>query len=467
MFDLNLSKYKNTPCIITSEATFTYQEIENICLTIESVLPDTKQLVLIKAKVNVETIIGYLSFLRSNYAIIMIDASVDDSSIGNIIETYQPNFIWEEKNAATDYLMTHKHYGLKKLNNEILNIHPDLSLMLSTSGTTGSPKMVKLTKDNLYANSKSIVQYLGIQQNHRAISNLPLYYSYGLSILNTHLEQGASMVLTDESIMSKAFWNIFNKFNVTTLSGVPYHYEILRRIGFMKMELPSLKYMTQAGGKLNQKLVKEYALWADQNNVNFCVMYGQTEATARMSYLPMEKTLEKDTSIGIAIPGGQFTLQNLLNGTIIDDVDTDGELIYTGKNVMMGYAMSLADLAKGDELHGTLHTGDIARKDKDGFFYITGRLKRFIKIHGNRVGLDEVEQYLKSFHFDVLCTGIDNKLMIASANEDNIENIKQIVIEKYAFHHTVVKVKYVKEFPVSNTGKIQYQTLIGQFDDYR
>ncbi len=463
MFDLNLSKYKNAPCIITDEAMLSYQEIENICLEIESVLPSEKQLILVKAKVNVETVIGYLSFLRSNHAFMMIDASVNNTFIENIIETYKPNLIWEEMNDTTDYLITYKHYGLKKLNNDILNIHPDLSLMLSTSGTTGSPKMVRLTKDNLYSNTKSIVQYLKIQQNHRAISNLPLYYSYGVSILNTHLAQGASIVVTDVSIMSKEFWNIFNKFNVTTLSGVPYHYEILKRIGFMKMNLPSLKYMTQAGGKLNQRLVKEYALWADQNNVDFCVMYGQTEATARMSYLPMEKTLEKNTSIGIAIPGGKFTLQDLVSGILIDDINTDGELIYTGENVMMGYARSLADLEKEDELHGVLYTGDIARKDKEGFFYITGRLKRFIKIHGNRVGLDEIEQYLKSLYFDVLCTGIDNKLMIASANEDDIENIKQMLIEKYAFHHTVVKVKHVKTFPVSNSGKIQYQTLIGQF----
>ncbi len=463
MFDLNLSRYGEEPCLITDEYTISYKEMENICLTIENALPTTKQLILVKAKVNVETIIGYLSFLRSDHAFIMLDASVDHELTQNIIETYKPNFIWEESTDTDRYLIKYKNYGLKEHNLENMNLHPDLSLMLSTSGTTGSPKMVKLTKANLYSNCTSIVQYLNIEQSHRGISNLPLYYSYGISILNTHLEQGASIVVTDASIMSKEFWKIFNKFNVTTLSGVPYNYEIFRRIGLMKMNLPSLKYMTQAGGKLNHKLVIEYATWANKNNIDFCVMYGQTEATARMSYLPIEKTLEKDTSIGIAIPNGHLKIKDLSSDKFLNEIDIDGELIYKGENVMMGYATCSADLSKDDELHGILHTGDVARKDKDGYFYIMGRLKRFIKIHGNRVGLDEIEHYLKSLHFEVLCTGIDNKLMIASLDKDTIEEIKQIVLEKYSFHHTVVKVKYIEEYPVTSAGKIQYQDLIGKF----
>ncbi len=463
MFDLNLSRYEENPCLITDEYTISYRELENICLTIENALPSEKQLILVKAKVNAETIIAYLSFLRSGHAFIMLDSSVDDMLTQNIIETYKPNLIWEESNDSDRYLVKYKNYGLKENNLNNLKLHPDLSLMLSTSGTTGSPKMVKLTKANLYSNCTSIIQYLNVEQSHRAITNLPLYYSYGISILNTHLEQGASIVVTDASIMSKEFWEVFNRFKVTTLSGVPYNYEIFRRIGFMKMDLPSLKYMTQAGGKLNHKLVIEYATWANKNNIDFCVMYGQTEATARISYLPIEKTLEKDTSIGIAIPGGTLKIKDLNSDRFLDKVDIDGELIYEGKNVMMGYATCLADLSKGDELDGILHTGDVARKDKDGYFYITGRLKRFIKIHGNRVGLDEIEHYLKSLHFEVLCTGIDNKLMIASTDGSKTEEIKKTVLEKYSFHHSVVKVKYIKEYPVTNAGKIKYQDLIGNF----
>ena len=463
MFDVDLEKYSDNICLITEKCQLTYNEVNNICLNLENNLPEGKQLILIKSKINVETIIGYLSFLRLNYAFIMLDASVEDGLSQNIIETYNPNFIWEEINKNEKYIFEYKNYGLRKNNLNQILLHSDLSLMLSTSGTTGSPKMVKLTKKNLYSNCNSIVQYLNIKSNHRAITNLPLYYSYGISILNTHLEQGASIVITDKSIMSKEFWEIFKKHNVTTLNGVPYNYEIFRRIGLMKMELPSLKFMTQAGGKLNHKLVTEYATWAEKKQITFLVMYGQTEATARISYLPSEKTLENETSIGIPIPNGRLLLKDLNSNELIKENDIDGELIYEGDNVMMGYAIKLEDLSKEDELKGVLHTGDIAQKDKDGYFYITGRLKRFIKIHGNRIGLDEIEQFLKSDSYDILCTGVDNKLMIATKEEDKIEEIKNVVLKKYNFHHSVVKVLYIEEYPVTSAGKIQYQELIKVF----
>ena len=462
-FDYLLSKYADSICFITEEKQYKYSEIEDICSSFEQVLPNKKQLVLVKAKTNIDTIIGYLSLLRSNHAFIMIDATVEEKLIEHIITTYQPNFIWEEKEANCTYIYEFDSYGLREYNNNELKLYQDLSLMLSTSGSTGSPKMVKLTKKNLYANCNSIVEYLKIDSYHRAITNLPLYYSYGISILNTHLAKGASIVITDKSIMSKEFWNIFKENEVTTINGVPYNYEILRRIGFMKMELPSLKYMTQAGGKLNSKYVKEFAEWAKERGILFYVMYGQTEATARISYLPPDKTLEKVSSIGIPIPNGKLLIKDLNSDKLIEEPNIDGELIYQGDNVMLGYATKLEDLSKGDELKGILHTGDVAQKDEDGYFYITGRLKRFIKIHGNRVGLDEIEQFLKSSSYDVLCTGIDNKLMVATKEENKVEEIKKVVVEKYNFHHSVVKVLYVEEYPITNAGKIQYQELIKVF----
>jgi acyl-coenzyme A synthetase/AMP-(fatty) acid ligase len=463
MFDLDLAKYKKSPCLISENNTLSYCEVDLICSNLESLFSSKKQLILVKAKINIETIIGYLSFLRASQAFIMLDASIDEELTNNIIQTYQPNFIWEECIRDSEYVFEYGDYGLKKYNEKDLSLHPKLSLMLSTSGTTGSPKMVKLTKENLYANCASIIDYLKIDETHRAITNLPLYYSYGLSVLNTHLEQGASIVVSNKSIISKEFWETFNTFNVTTLSGVPYNYEVFRRIGLMKMKLPSLKYMTQAGGKLNYKLVKEYAIWAKRKNIEFIVMYGQTEATARISYLPFDKILEKESSIGIVIPNGKLLIKDLISESIIDENFVNGELIYRGKNTMMGYATQLNDLSKEDELKGVLHTGDIAYKDEDGYFYITGRLKRFIKIHGNRVGLDEIEQFLKSEPYDILCSGVDNKLMIVTREKDKIEAIKKDIIKKYSFHHSVVKVKEVEDYPITSAGKIKYQEIIKLF----
>ena len=464
MFDLELSKYKNNICLISEEQSLSYNEVDEICQEFEKVIPSTKELILMKSKSNIETIIGYLTALRTNQAFIMIDGSLNQKILDNILNTYQPTYVWENIEEPLEYIFTYKNYGLRKLNNKQNEIHPDLSLMLSTSGTTGSPKMVKLTKQNIYANCNSIVEYLKINSSHTAITNLPLYYSYGLSIINTHLQQGASIVVTNKSVMSKEFWEIFKSHEVTTLNGVPYNYEVFRRIGLMKMDLPSLKYMTQAGGKLNERLVKEYATWAKEKGIDFYVMYGQTEATARISYLPPKDTLKKIKSIGIPIPDGELLIKDLISEELIDKSFVDGELIYKGKNVMMGYATCKEDLAKGDELKGLLHTGDVAHRDDDGYFYITGRLKRFIKIHGNRVGLDEIEQYLKSNSFDSLCTGVDNKLMIVSTNKEDLDDIKNSVIKHFKLHHSVVKVKYLENFPVTNSGKIKYQDIIKVFE---
>lgn len=462
MFADNLSQYKNNICLITEECTLTYNEIDEICSDFIKHLPIEKQLVLVKASTNIETIIGYITLLRKNFAFIMFDADSNVELIQNVINTYNPNYIWENIENDFQYIYKYGSYGLRLNNKGKLDLHPDLALMLSTSGTTGSPKMVKLTKKNIDENCKSIVEYLNISESHRAITNLPLYYTYGLSIINTHIYKGASLVVANYSIMSKEFWNIFKKYEVTTFNGVPYNYEILRKIGFMKMDLSSLKYMTQAGGKLNKNLVREFALFAIEKEIKFFVMYGQTEATARIAYLPIENLLAKDASIGIPIPNGQLYLKDLNTNEKIDLPDVDGELVYEGKNVMMGYATSIKDLSSGDLLKGILSTGDIAKKDEDGFFYITGRLKRFIKIHGNRVGLDEIEHYLKSIHFDVLCSGIDNILMIVTKNDD-VDIIKKEVIGKYGFHHSVIKIKILNEFPITNAGKINYQQIIEEF----
>ncbi len=463
MFDTGLSKYGEDICLISDRLVMTYNQLDELCSSIFSKLPTNKQLILIKAETNIETIVGYITCLRENHAFIMLDGSVNDEFVNNIIETYSPNFIWEEKNEGEDYIVEYESYGLKIYNKEDIALSEKLSLMLSTSGTTGSPKMVKLTRENLYSNCDAIVEYLNIQSNHRAITNLPLYYSYGISILNTHLSTGASIVVTKESIMSKDFWEIFKKYNVTTLSGVPYHYEMFRRIGLMKMELPSLKYLTQAGGKLNKNLIIEYALWAQNTKRKFFVMYGQTEATARISYMPSNKILQKESSIGIPIPNGKLFLKILNSTGLINEPFKDGELLYQGPNVMMGYATTIEDLSFDDELQGLLHTGDIAQKDSDGFYYITGRLKRFIKIHGNRVGLDEIEHYLKSEEYDVLCTGIDNKLMIVALETTNLEDIKNTILLKYGFHHSAIKIKHVSNFPLTSAGKIKYQDIIKEF----
>ena len=244
----------------------------------------------------------------------------------------------------------------------------------------------------------------------------------------------------------------------TSISGVPYTYEMLKMLRFFRMDLPHLKTMTQAGGKLNKDIAKEYIEFAQSKGKRFFVMYGQTEATARMSYLPLDHALDKYASIGIAIPGGKFSLIDV-NGNAIEESDVDGELVYEGPNVSLGYAECRADLAKGDENHGVLHTGDVARRDADGYYYITGRMKRFVKVWGNRCNLDATEQIVKSITTSCACVGVDDKITIFVTQSGLEDAIVKLLVEKTGFNSRAFEVRVVDAIPVKSSGKLDYQAL--------
>ena len=253
-------------------------------------------------------------------------------------------------------------------------LNSELAILLSSSGSTGSPKLIRISYKNLLSNTISISSYLNLNSDEIAITNLPMNYSYGLSIINSHLYVGAKIVVTEKSLFQRDFWELVKLNNVTSLSGVPYTYEILKKLRFFKMDLPSIKYITQAGGKLSNSIIEEFAYQCKNKNIDFFIMYGQTEGTARLSYLNPNKIIEKLGSIGKAIPGGKFRLVSNSN-KIIESPNIEGELVYVGENVMLGYANEKSHLSKGAELNNILYTGDLAYKDKEGYFFITGRKK--------------------------------------------------------------------------------------------
>ena len=288
---------------------------------------------------------------------------------------------------------------------------------------------------------------------------MPFSYSYGLSIINSHLLKGASIILTDATLMDRSFWEIFKGNNATTFGGVPYIYEMLKKLRFEHMNLPSLKYITQAGGKLSMKLTAEFADICANKEIEFYVMYGQTEATARMSYLPWEYARTKVGSIGIAIPGGKFWLEDE-NRNVIKKNDTIGELIYQGDNVTMGYAESCFDLQIGDENNGILHTGDLAKRDADGFYYITGRMKRFLKMYGNRVSLDEIEDLLKTEGFKCVCAGTDDDLKIYFTELYEKDRIVSYIAKRTGINRAGFSLKHIEKIPRNESGKVQYSALV-------
>lgn len=431
--------------VITEEQQYTYKELNEIVQKFDF-SSDDKKLVLLLCQNTIETLSAYLSALNHKHAIMLMSADTNPELLKSIVDEYKPYWI-----VGTYLFDGYLQEGLiqKLVSPSVSIIDNDLAILLSTSGTTGSQKFVRLSYENLQSNAEAIVEYLNIDENERAIMNLPMSYSYGLSIINSHLQAKATILLTEESVISKTFWKFVQQQQATSLAGVPFTYQMLHRIGFLKMDLPHLKTLTQAGGRLNEKLVKIFGQYAKEQNKKFFVMYGQTEASPRMSYIPSDRVIEKAGTIGIAIPGGELSI----------DSETD-ELIYKGSNVMMGYARCLKDLEKGDEMNGILHTGDTATVDQDNYFIITGRMKRFIKLFGLRINLDEVEKKLESeVQTSIACTGNDDKLVIAIENNQHVTNVQTSVEQLYKLHKSAYKVIVIDLIPRFANGKIDYVTL--------
>lgn len=436
-----LNRDFNQITVYTKEKCYNYDE-----LTIFNFESSNKELILILCENKINILSAYISSLQTCHAVMLLSRDINQELLNSIINNYKPYWI----------VGLEQYEGYRYEENKLIRkvefktvIHPNLAVLLSTSGTTGSQKFVRLSYENLRSNAQSIIEYLEINKHERAVMNLPLSYSYGMSIVNSHLLAGASILLTDMSVMEKPFWEFVKEHQATSLAGVPFTYQMLHRIGFTKMELPHLKILTQAGGRLNETLVKIFGEYAQQHNKRFYLMYGQTEAAPRISYIPSERVLDKSGTIGIAIPRGHLSIDGELN-----------ELVYKGANVMMGYAENIADLAKGDEMQGILRTGDTAIVDDDGYFTITGRIKRFIKLFGLRINLDDVEKKLEEqFHMPLACTGSDDKLIIAIEKEDAVDQIKETIEHLYKLHKTAYKVIVTDEIPRFANGKTNYTAL--------
>ena len=412
---------------------------------------------------------GHSRFIENKILPVMPDPSMDSLLLKNLLQIYNPEYIWLPESQVQkselwnswDRIMSIFQYVLLKniYVTEPYHLNKELALLLTTSGSTGSPKFVKVSYKNIKSNACSIAEYLELTDRERPITSLPMHYSYGLSVINSHLIKGATILLTDKSIMEKDFWTFFKEQEATSIAGVPYTYQMLKRLRVQRMELPSLRTLTQAGGKLSPELVGEFAQWAKNTGRRFVVMYGQTEATARMSYLPWDKTIDKSSSIGVPIPGGDLYIIGD-EGEMILEPNVAGELIYRGDNVTMGYAETVADLYKDDENEGVLHTGDIAQFDEEGYFYIVGRLKRFVKIFGNRINLDQTEQIAKQLYPECACIGTDDKIIIYVTDADITQEMRSYISVKLGIHSSAIEVKVIDEIPKNSSGKVQYSQLV-------
>lgn len=460
---LDNKERENVAAISDNGNKVTYGELMSFSNRVMDVLPE-RSLVFSLCHNTIGSLMGYVAFLSTRNVPLLLSADLDKELLHYLLDTYQPNYLWMPQKMVDQFdgkvVMSEYGYSLLSYSDKKIDMYPELALLLTTSGSTGSPKLVRQSYTNIESNAQSIMQYLELDETERPITMLPMNYTYGLSVINSHLLVGATILMTDESYAQKKFWDFFKSQGATSIVGVPFTYEILKKLRFFRMELPTLRYMTQAGGKLLPELHKEYAEYAIANDKRFYVMYGQTEATARMSYLPYKRSLEKYGSMGIAIPGGTFHLIDV-DGTDIEKADVVGELVYEGPNVTLGYAECQYDLSKGDERKGILVTGDMAKRDEDGYYYIVGRKKRFLKIYGNRVNLDETERMIQS-QFDGMecaCVGEDDHMQIYVTGKNMETDVTEFITNKTGLNWKAFTVRYIEEIPKNESGKKNYQKL--------
>lgn len=406
-------------------------------------------LAFILATNSVETIVAYVGAVRAGFAVHLLDPA-NAAANALLIAGYQPDLIVGPGGAIERF----DHAGVARP-------HPDLTLLLSTSGSTGSAKLVKLSSENIVSNTRAICEYLALGPADRGITSLKPFYSYGLSVINSHLEAGASLVVSDQNFERPSFWDELRRLGVTTFAGVPHHYERIARMGLDLGSFPELRLLTQAGGKLAPDLVRAMAEKGANEGFAFCVMYGQTEAAPRMSYLPPHLAAQHPASIGRAIPGGSLWLEDE-NGQVIDQPGVQAELVYAGPNVMCGYASARSDLAVL-EPQRTLRTGDLAEVNAQGLFTIRGRASRFVKPFGLRLSLDDIEASLKSEAGDVAVVGDDRTIVVITTEPHGVGTSGDQLAVRYRLPASTFRVAQVAQIPRLASGKIDYAALRGQF----
>lgn len=449
MFFNDLGRFKDNVAVIdaVSGSTITYADLDHQVTTLAQQLGNDKALVFIESKNTIKSVVCYLACLKSNKVVYLADDFDSDKSV-QLINLYNPNILINGLGQV--YHHSQNSYPL----------HPNLTLLLSTSGTTGTPKFVKLSTSNIQSNTESIVEYLELNEDDIALAHLKLHYSYGLSILHSHLQAGACTVFTAHSVLDTGFWDDLAMYSATSFAGVPYTFEALLKTDFDFKTYPTLRYVTQAGGKLEGFLVKQYALQAQASGVDFFVMYGQTEASPRISYLPPHLTADFPHTIGRAIPQGHLSIIDD-DGHEIKALDKAGELVYRGDNVMMGYAHSVADLA-GDETPEVLLTGDIACRTQHELFYLVGRTKRFVKLFGLRINLDDVQSFVKNSYPHSAVTGDDNAIIIAlESRSDDVDSTPLLTLlsEHYALPRDKFIITTFNSIPLLSNGKYDFKTI--------
>ncbi|MGE0078217.1 MAG: AMP-binding protein [Bacteroidales bacterium] len=462
LFDIDRKSSDSVAAIDDRGGIITYGQILYFYESIAKII-DTREVIFCLCENTIGSLVGYISFYQNKDVVLLLGASIDRELLSELIFIYKPSYLWFPERLINEFNVdvVTRNYGflLAKTSNKKYPIHEDLSLLLTTSGSTGSPKLVRYKYGNIECNAKAVAEVFNWTADERAICELPMQYSMGLNVINSHLYSGGTVLLVSNSLTSPFFWKFIREQKGTSFTGVPFSYEILNKLRFTQMSLPYLKTIAAGGGKLSDNLFVKLSEYAQINGKRFFATFGTTETSARMSYLPPDLAMSKTGSVGIPIPRSEMFLINEL-GNRIDESNIEGELCYRGSNVTMGYAFCKEDLAKGDEFNGEYRTGDIARKDLDGFFYILGRKKRFLKLFGLRVSLDQCERLInEKFQTECGCTGDDNRMDIFIENSAITEDVKSFISYKTKLPPSVFNVMFIESLPRNTSKKIIYSLL--------
>jgi acyl-CoA synthetase (AMP-forming)/AMP-acid ligase II len=420
-------------------------------------------------------IISYLGILKSGNICIPLNPSIEENNLNYILNKTKCNLGFISKSVKSKRklpieIISEENIAAILEKNKNMNFEFDqgfneneVAEIIFTSGSTATPKGVILTHKNIIANTKSIIQYLNLNEDDIMLVVLPFFYCYGLSLLHTHLRVGGQLVLNNNFIFLASTINNINKYNCTGFAGVPSHFQILLRKTdlFRNTKFPTLRYVTQAGGKLPNAFINEFV--ESFPSIPFFVMYGQTEATARLSFLPPEKLADKLGSIGKGIPGVELKVVDIHGKKVLPG--KTGEIIAKGENVMLGYFEDI-DETNIAIRNGWLYTGDLAQIDKDGYIYITSRKKEIMKVGGNRVSPKEIEEVIVMIPEVIDCTveAIEDEIfgqvikatIVTIADKDESldeEYIKTICASKLSRYKIPLIINFEKELRVNASGK--------------
>lgn len=462
---LNIDKHDASSLAVIDSAgdELSYRDLILFSGEIKEMLP-SRTVAFVLSGNNVGGIAWTIGLIHAGIIPLLLNPQIDQELFEKLYDLYKPSFLCVSAKNSENYgfgcRLERWGYFLLETGNSGYPVYEKLSHLLPTSGSTGSPKLVRHSYENIESSALNISTFFNLKKSDRPLLVLPLYYTMGLSVVFSHLYVGATILATDLSMTQREFWTFLKERKATSFTGVPYSFEILRLMRFFKMDLPYLELLTQGGGKLSKELNLQFVEYAQDTGKRWIATYGQTEGTARMAYLAPEFARVKCGSIGKAIPNGELFLVDV-EGKVIEENNREGELCYRGKNVTLGYALTKGDLSLGDERQGFLKTGDLAYRDNDGFYYIVGRTGRFLKLFGMRVGLDECEHIIKSkYPIECACVGTDEKMKVYITEQKYRECVKEELVDKTKIVASAFEIEVITEIPKSSVGKILYNKLI-------